>query len=548
MPSLLELALLGTADAPPETPIVTGTGVDALLDQRDDPIERRLLIAAGAQAILHRAAGLPRSAPEGPVVSAAEVRPILPDAISRVIVGLMRGEQRDLLPAALSRLGGLGYVLSPAASAAFLGRVQPSNQDAIRPLLGARARWLAGLNPMWSWVLDAPGVEASGAPDLAAARTQWDDGTASARRGALRVLRAAAPDEANALLFAGWTGEPVKGRLWLLEVVGEGLRAEDGPFLEHLVASDRSQRVKDAARRLLVRAGGTALAERLLVRAAGCLSLHRPEPAKGGFVARVFGRGGASVLPPTLEITPPTVLDPSWEADGIADVEPPGAAWGRRTHWLVQVLSLVDPEALADRLGVPVGDLVLAVTDDDRAILLGLCEGALLHRKTALCARLWDRWQRAPEAERRKDTRGPDVQGRLLGAMGDDDRCERIAQLLDGPDATLWWPPLAVVEGIWPDAVGTRWVRLLELHLRGVQAGDGEGTSSALTWRSSLTTAAARLPAGCLVAAERLYEPPFEQSPRWSRALPEFKSRISTRLHLERALAALPPAGVGASP
>ena len=550
MSTLLELALLGTADAPPDLPILTGTGVDALIAQRvDDPIERKVLLAAGSVAVLERAARLPTEAPPAPQPCPDEACPILPDSISRILVGLMRGEHRDLLPAALDSLGPRGYVLSPSAAAALLRRVQPRSHEAVRPLLGARARWLAAHNPSWAWVLEAPGQTAADAVDLDAAKATWEEGTIAARARALRLLREHTPDEAIGLLFAGWTQESVKNRLRLLDIVGEALRPEDGRFLEHLVSNDRSQRVKDAARRLLVRAGGADLAQRLVGYAVACLRVELPEAKKGGLVARVFGRSKAKQqLPPVLQVTPPNALDPAWEADGIQDVEPPGKRWGRKTHLLVQVLSLADPAAVASALGLDAQAPVLAVQNDDVGVLVGLSEGALLHQQEPLCAMLWDRWQRMPEAERRKDQRAGDVQGRLLGGMSEDDRAERIVSLMTDADATLWWPPLAVVETTWPEAVGQRWVRLLDLHLRGVQGGESDGDAAALTWRSSLTSAGARLPVSCLAKAAALYEPTFEKSPRWSRALPEFKSRITTRLQLEEALAALPPAAGGSAP
>jgi len=545
MSTLLELAMLCTMDSPPDTVISTGTAADALLAKRhDDPIERRLLLAAGCRAVLTRAAAVPPDAPAAPAPAPAETRPTLPDGIARLVVGLMRGENRDLLPSALERLGPLGYVLSPAAAAAVLRRVQPQSREGIRPLLGLRAHWLAAHNPSWSWDLEAPvsAGDPTAPPDLDAARVHWDEGTTAARKRALGVLRSHAPDEANALLFAGWTSESVKGRLALLEVIGAGLRAEDGPFLAHLVKTDRSQRVKDAARRLLVRAQGSELAGRMLDRAAACLELVGPEPKKDGLVARMFGRRkGRKLLPSTLQVSPPATLADDWAADGITD-KTVGGRWGRKTGWLVQVLSLVSPRALAERLGVEPGGLVTAIQDDDLGILVGLSEGALLHQDPTAASLLWDRWQRQPQEDRVKDQRGTDVQGRLLSGMDEDARAERIVTLMDAPDATLWWPPLAVVEGAWPEAVGQRWVSLLDEHLRSVAAGGGEGTSSALTWRSSLTSAGARLPSSCLSVAARLYEPDFESSPRWSRALPEFKSRIATRLRLEEALSSLPAA------
>ena len=540
--SILEFALLGTADAPPDTPLLTGTPADALIAQRvDDPLERKLLLAAGARAVLERAAPVPSEAPPAPAPCEPETRPVLPDAIATLLVSMMRGEHRDLLPSALARLGPTGYVLGPSAAAALLRRVQSTNHDAVRPLLGARARWLAGHNPSWAWVLDAPGVTADG-PDVDAAKVTWEEGVFSARARALKTLREHAPEEANALLFAGWTSEPVKNRLRLLEVIGEALTPTDGPFLEHLVGSDRSQRVKDAARRLLVRTGSTAIAERMLERAAGALSLEAREPKKGGLVARVFGRKAKEQLPKTLSTTLPSELPEDWQADGIQNLEPPGKRWGRRAHWLVQVLSLVPPSALLARLGAELIDLVSALEDDDIAVLVGLSEGALLHGEAAICALLWDRWQRLPEAEIRKDQRAGDVQGRLLGGMDDAARSRRIVQLMESFESTTWWPPLAVVQTQWPEAVGRRWCELLQQHLVAVGAGGSEGTSWALTWRSSLTSAAARLPDSCLRKASDLYEPHFEKGPRWNRALPEFKSRISMRLRLEEALAALPSA------
>jgi len=101
------------------------------------------------------------------------------------------------------------------------------------------ADWVAGQEPIVQSALTA---------------ASWEDFSPNARRKALVELRSSDPDAARALLETFAATLAAEERLGLVETLLTGLNPADQPYLESLL-TDRSGKVKTAARRLLGRLG-----------------------------------------------------------------------------------------------------------------------------------------------------------------------------------------------------------------------------------------------------------------------------------------------------
>jgi hypothetical protein len=144
----------------------------------------------------------------------------------------------------------------------------PNGQTAIIRLLAARGfvahpeDWRPGLNQLQDIDIYAPwaawreGSASRIADDIPTAAT-WSDWSWTERRNALFRLRASDPAAGRMLLQAVFPAEPAEKRLTLLGALAKGLGPDDTPFLEGLGA-DRSDKVKQLAKRMLARVGRVA--------------------------------------------------------------------------------------------------------------------------------------------------------------------------------------------------------------------------------------------------------------------------------------------------
>ncbi len=125
------------------------------------------------------------------------------------------------------------------------GRQSIELRSAIRPVIGERGRWLAGLNRNWAWAAGGAATPAAGM-DVATLLTFSIDG----KRDALRQRRSIDADEGRALLEEIIPELTAAQRAACLEAIEEGLGPDDEPMLEAAL-DDRSKKVRAVAARLL---------------------------------------------------------------------------------------------------------------------------------------------------------------------------------------------------------------------------------------------------------------------------------------------------------
>lgn len=144
-------------------------------------------------------------------------------------------------------------------------KTDQEGQSAVIRLLAARGYvvhpedWHASVTQLQDIEIYAPWAAwregaVSRATDETPTAATWQDWSWIERRNALARLRALNPTAGRTLLQAIFPSEPADRRLVLLSALAKGLSADDMPFLEGL-AADRSDKVKQLARRMLTRLG-----------------------------------------------------------------------------------------------------------------------------------------------------------------------------------------------------------------------------------------------------------------------------------------------------
>ena len=188
---------------------------------------------------------------------------------ARRLARMLGGEHPDLLVEWLTAVVARGRRAPAHLLPGLLDRtrrVSPADPELRRLAAqagGSRARWLAGLNPDWTFVTahTLPGDDA------------WRLGDAGQRRGYLAALRGRDPDAARELIAASWDAAG-RERVMFLSVLADGLSLADEPLLEAAL-DDRAAEICGWAAYLLARLPGSALGHRMAERARGCLRLAR---------------------------------------------------------------------------------------------------------------------------------------------------------------------------------------------------------------------------------------------------------------------------------
>jgi len=315
---LVTASLIGTeragvpAVADPGLPVRAG-GVP------DDPAA--LLLDRAALLTVARRGGRPAGQAEPPPAAEPDPAPAASPAAGRRLARMLGGEHPDLLAewltAAVARDRRAPDHLLPA----LLDRARrtPPSGPELRLLSaqagGSRARWLAGLNPDWTFVT----------AQAQADENAWRLGSTSQRRDYLTLLRARDPAGARDLVTRSWEAAAPERVMFLSVLADADLSLADEPLLEAALDDDNTQ-VRSWAAHLLSRLPGSALGRRMAQRARGCV---RIDPG-------VLGPH----LGDQLVMSPPDQWDMAMRRDGLL---PRGGGSPQqlddRTHLLLEILA-----------------------------------------------------------------------------------------------------------------------------------------------------------------------------------------------------------------
>lgn len=328
---LVSAALVGTGRRR-AAPVPHGDALGALAARVGHADEAARLLDLAALVMVHRRAG--RRAPAGPaptVCAEADTRAPVPEAARARLRVLLEGDGLDFLPEWLATASGAGFRAPESELPALLtlARSRSDLRSVVADFAGPRGRWLAGLNPEWSWltrVLAPADVDDPG--------RQWRHGRFGERLCAFATLRAQDPDTARTLLEQTWPTESAEDRAVFVRALGAALTATDEAFLESAL-DDRARVVRIAAAHLLTALPDSAFAARMRARALTCL---RP-----GADGRVL-------------VVPPAACDDAMRRDGIADTSPTG----REDHswWLGEVVAATPLAVWCEVFGQSPQDIV----------------------------------------------------------------------------------------------------------------------------------------------------------------------------------------------
>ena len=276
-----------------------------------------------------------RRAERAEPLPAAEPDPVpaVSRAAGRRLARMLGGEQSDLLPEWLAAVTARGRRVPAHLLPALLQHARRGvTADAgLRRLAaeagGPRARWLAGLNPEWAFVL-------SYGP---AGEDAWRLGDIARRRGYLATLRAADPGGARDLVAASWDAAGPDERVMFLYALAAGLSLDDEPLLEAAL-DDHHAWVRKAAADLLAALPGSALSGRMAERARH--RLHRQRGLDGD------GPDGDGLL-----VSPPGECDAAMRRDGITPPGP-GSPLAARAALLLDLLARTPLRTWTERFGL----------------------------------------------------------------------------------------------------------------------------------------------------------------------------------------------------
>jgi hypothetical protein len=331
---LAALAVLGTEriDTLPELPLP-----DELTDRcKALSMEQRVLALAGALAQQEAGGAMPTRR-VGDTIAPCDDEPdqLAGAGIGAIIMRIMTSEPR-LLGECLSLLAASGRTAPHSVLCDLLARGRSSKRDreAIVSVLGERGRWLASLNPQWSYAAEwreRSGKLVSAPQDPPRdVESTWESGSTNQRVSLLkRLRRSTAPGEAPRLIGSTWDDDSPEDRERFIGCLEVGLSTEDEPLLERALDGKRGEH--DVAVRLLAMLPESALNARMIERARSMVTIVKkrsslvidadpPEAPdkvmrRDGIDARSVTRLGkkAALLMKIVAATPPT----AWLRDGL---------------------------------------------------------------------------------------------------------------------------------------------------------------------------------------------------------------------------------------
>ena len=294
----------------------------------DDPAA--LLLDRAALLTVARRGGRPAGHAEPPPEAEPDPAPAVSPAAGRRLARMLGGEHPDLLAEWLTAVVARDRRAPAHLLPALLDRarrVSPSDPELRRLAAeagGSRARWLAGLNPDWTFVT----AHAGAGPDA------WRLGGKSQRRGYLAALRARDPGAARDLIIQSWEAAAGPERVMFLSVMANaGLSLADEPLLEAAL-DERDAEVRGWAAHLLARLPGSALGQRMAQCALDCIRIE-----SGARDSR-------------LVVIPPARGDAAMRRDGVTSGQG-GRLQERdaRTHLLHEVLARTPLRTWTGRFG-----------------------------------------------------------------------------------------------------------------------------------------------------------------------------------------------------
>jgi Family of unknown function (DUF5691) len=259
---LVTASFIGTERA--VVPAVAIPGLPRGADEAGDPavilLDRAALLTAA-----RRAGRRPDRAEPLPVCG-PDPRPAVSQAAGLRLTRMLGGEHADLLTEWLTAVTGRGLRPPAESLPALLDRARradPGLRSPVSEAGGPRARWLAGLNPDWDFVVEMPPAD----------EAAWRLGDAAQRRFYLAGLRSRDPGAARELVAASWPGAG-RDRVMMLSVLAGDLTSADEPLLENALA-DPADEVRRRAAYLLASLPGSALGQRMAGHARRIVRLHQ---------------------------------------------------------------------------------------------------------------------------------------------------------------------------------------------------------------------------------------------------------------------------------
>lgn len=373
-----------------------------------------LLEAAALTGVARLAGAIPGPPPSEIPPAQGESRPVAPVAASQLLPRLLGDEWRALLPEWIRGCAAARCLAPPLFLPRLLDAVAAPDRAALLDVMGERGRWLARLNPAWSW------VEATASPpDISG----WERGVAEERLACLAGIRRSDPARAAALIEQTWADDPPEFRLKTLERLRAGLSLADEPLLTRALL-DRRKDVRQAAQSLLALLPESGFARRLRERADRLLTYAR------GLLSR------------KLEVQLPAAFEAGWKADAIEEKPPAGI--GEKAHWTQQMLALIPLRHWAEKFQLgPAAVIELAVKAEDSAdLLLGAWyRAAVLHAESDASAALIKVLLAKP-AFLPAGTAPPSALNALLAACDDATRWQLAAE-----HETVAWAALGQLRG-----------------------------------------------------------------------------------------------------
>lgn len=246
------------------------------------------------------------------------------------LADLLTDERDELITEWLRLLAGTGCRPPEARLPDLLWRAGDSQQirDALIPVLGPLAAWLAATNPAWDWAIAAGQPGQAGQPDL----DRWTTASHGARREMLAQVRRTNPGTGRDLVAATWHGDSPRDKTAFIIGLAVGLGADDEPLLDRALADSRGE-VRQAAVDLLAKLPGSAFSKRAVARAAAAVQARE-----------------------TLVVAPPTEATKEMVADGI-DTRPPKGT-GLQAWLLRQVIAAAPAAWWTEYTGLPPADLL----------------------------------------------------------------------------------------------------------------------------------------------------------------------------------------------